>query len=156
VGSVAPHQPASLLGVVVGSGEREAELRALAERLGVGDRVLWMGWRRDLPEIYGALDALALPSHDEGTPVAVLEALAAGLPVVARDVGGVGEVLAEVGAGTVLPREAGAEAWAEALAAAAGSPALHRNVRDGVVSRFSVERLARDLAALYRDEAARA
>ncbi len=149
-------QPASLLGVVVGSGEREAELRALAERLGVSDRVLWMGWRRDLPDIYTALDVLALPSHDEGTPVAVLEALAAGLPVVARDVGGVGEVLADLGAGTVLPREAGAEAWAEALAAAAGAPSLDRAVRDRVVARFSVARLARDLAALYREEAARA
>ncbi|MHB1193094.1 MAG: glycosyltransferase [Longimicrobiales bacterium] len=151
---VATHQPASLLGVVVGSGEREAELKALAARLGVGDRVVWLGWRRDLADIYGALDALALPSHDEGTPVAVLEALAAGLPVVARDVGGVGEVLSDVGAGTVLPREAGAEAWAAALTAAVEAPAMDRAVRDAVVARFSVERLARDLAALYREEGA--
>jgi glycosyltransferase involved in cell wall biosynthesis len=147
--------PASLLGVVVGSGEREAELKVLAARLGVEDRVLWLGWRRDLPEIYAALDALALTSHDEGTPVAVLEALAAGLPVVARDVGGVGEVLADARVGMVLPREAGAEAWASALAAAADSPPLDRDVRDAVVARFSVARLARDLAALYAEELAR-
>jgi glycosyltransferase involved in cell wall biosynthesis len=88
--------------------------------------------------------------------VAVLEALAAGLPVVARDVGGVGEVLSDVGAGTVLSREAGAEAWAQALAEAAGAPALGRAVRAAVVARFSVERLARDLAALYRHEWERA
>ena len=141
-----------LLGVVVGAGEREAELKALAERLGVGTRVLWLGWRRDLPDIYAALDALALPSHDEGTPVAVLEALASGLPIVARDVGGVGEVLSDVGAGTLLPREAGPDAWARALDAATGGEALPRGTRDAVVARYSVPRLARDLAALYTEE----
>lgn len=148
--------PPRLLGVVVGSGEREAELKALAVRLGVADRVLWLGWRRDLPGIYAALDALALPSHDEGTPVAVLEALAAGVPVVARDVGGVGEVLAELGVGAVLPREAGPEAWAEALGRAASAPSLPDLARDAVVARYSVERLARDLGELYAGEAARA
>lgn len=144
-----------LLGVVVGSGEREIDLKVLAGRLGVAERVLWLGWRRDLPEIYAALDAVALPSHDEGTPVAVLEALAAGLPIVARDVGGVGEVLADVGAGTLLPRDAGSEAWARAMAAAVEAPPLAREVRDAVVARWSVPRLARDLAALYMEEVAR-
>jgi glycosyltransferase involved in cell wall biosynthesis len=147
---------ARLLGIVVGSGEREVDLKALAGRLGVSDRLLWLGWRRDLPEVYAALDALALPSHDEGTPVAVLEALAAGLPVVARDVGGVGEVLADVGAGTVLPRDAGPEAWSRAMVAAVEARPLARQVRDAVVARWSVPRLARDLAALYADEVARA
>jgi len=145
-----------LFGVVVGSGEREAELKALAARLGVADRVRWLGWRRDLPDIYAALDALALTSHDEGTPVAVLEALASGLPVVARDVGGVGEVLADVGTGTLLPREAGADAWARALAAAARCGELPRGTRDAVVARYSVPRLARELAALYAEELGRA
>ena len=147
---------ARLLGIVVGSGEREVDLKALAGRLGVSDRLLWLGWRRDLPEVYAALDALALPSHDEGTPVAVLEALAAGLPVVARDVGGVGEVLADVGAGTVLPRDAGPEEWSRAMVAAVEARPLARQVRDAVVARWSVPRLARDLAALYADEVARA
>jgi len=145
----------ALLGVVVGAGEREAHLKALAARMGVADRVLWLGWRRDLTGIYAALDALALPSHDEGTPVAVLEALAAGLSVVARDVGGVGEVLSDAGAGTLLPREAGADAWARALEAATKSGELARATRDAVVERYSVARLARDLAALYAAELGR-
>ncbi len=144
-----------LLGVVVGSGEREPELKALAARLGVGDRVLWLGWRRDLPEIYTALDTLALTSHDEGTPVAVLEALASGLPVVVRDVGGVGEVLEEVGAAAPVPREAGPDAWARALAAAARGGELAEGTREAVVARYSVARLARDLAALYTRELGR-
>lgn len=141
---------ASIVGVVVGSGEREAELRARAASLGLGEGVLWLGWRRDLPEVYAALDALALTSHDEGTPVAVLEALAAGVPVVVRDVGGVGEVLEGVGAGTILPRAADAATWASALREAA-SGSVPDGARRRVVEHFSVERLSRDLRALYRE-----
>lgn len=145
----------AVLGVVVGAGEREAELKALAARLGLGgDGVLWLGWRRDLPDVYAALDAVALTSHDEGTPVAVLEALAAGVPVVARDVGGVGEVLEDAGAGALLPREADADAWGSALCAAAAAPPLAQEVRQAIVERYSVPRLARDLAALYTQELA--
>jgi glycosyltransferase involved in cell wall biosynthesis len=135
---------------VVGSGERESALRAHAAALGLGDEVLWLGWRRDLPELYAAMDVVALTSQDEGTPVALLEALAAGTRVVARDVGGVAEVLGDAGAGVVLPREAGAAAWGAALAAEAAGGALDERVRADVVARYSVERLARDMAALYR------
>lgn len=142
----------SVLGVVVGSGEREEPLKALAARLGLAGAVVWLGWRRDLPEVYTALDALALTSHDEGTPVAVLEALATGLPVVARDVGGVGEVLDKVGAGTVLPRDAGPTAWGAAVLTAAHAPPLAPAIREAIVDRYAVPRLARDLSALYREE----
>lgn len=142
----------SLLGVVVGGGEREAELKEMAARLGVAERVIWLGWRQDLPAIYPALDALALTSHDEGTPVAVLEALAAGVPVVARDVGGVGEVLAGAGTGTLIPQEAGPDVWAQALEAAVDGPGLDQAVRRAVAERYSVARLARDMARLYAAE----
>ena len=144
-----------VMGVVVGAGEREDHLKAVAGALGIEDRVLWLGWRRDLPELYSALDAVALTSHDEGTPVALLEALAAGAPVVARDVGGVAEVLGDVGAGQVIPRNAGPEAWAEALEGAAAGAEVPREARQNVVERFAVGRLASDLAGLYRAELAR-
>lgn len=144
-----------LVGVVVGSGEREDVLKALAARLGLGDAVLWLGWRQELRDVYAALDALALTSHDEGTPVAVLEALAAGVPVVARDVGGVGEVLEEVAAGVLLAREAGADAWGRALARAAAGEGVADGVRARVAGRFSVDRLSRDLDGLYRDALSR-
>lgn len=143
-------------GVVVGAGEREAHLKALAASLGLAGKVLWLGWRRDLPQLYSALDAVALTSHDEGTPVALLEALAAGVPVVARDVGGVAEVLGDAGAGRVIPRDAGPDVWAGALEEAATGPEVAADVRRGVVERFSVERLAGDMASLYHDELARA
>ena len=151
--STAPHP---VLGVVVGAGEREAHLKAVAASLGLEDGILWLGWRRDLPELYSALDAVALTSHDEGTPVALLEALAAGVPVVARDVGGVAEVLGEAGAGKVVARDADLGAWARALEGAATGPEVPSHVRSGVVARFAIGRLAADVASLYRTELARA
>ncbi len=143
-----------LHGVVVGSGEREAELRAVAKHLGIAPRVKWLGWRRDLHEIYPALDLVALTSHDEGTPVALLEAMASGVRVAARDVGGVGEILDEAGSGHLIPAVAGSREWAVALRAALHSDAPTSAVRDRIVRRFSVDRLADDLAALYRTELA--
>lgn len=147
-------------GVVVGAGEREGELRRRAEGLGLdGDAVLWLGWRRDLPRLYAALDLVALTSHDEGTPVALLEALAAGTPVVAREVGGVGEVLRNAGAGRLVPSGAGPEEWARALLDALGpgwARGLPGAVRSAVARRYSVERLVGDLAALYEEEMRRA
>lgn len=138
-----------VMGVVVGSGEREGHLRGLAARLGIEDAVSWLGWRRDLPELYTALDTVALTSHDEGTPVALLEALATGTPVVARDVGGVREVLEQAGAGRVVERSADAQAWARTLARP--TAALPPEVRAAVVARYSVDRLTSDLDCLYRE-----
>lgn len=136
-------------GLVVGSGEREGELRARACEAGLDDALVWLGWRRDLPRLYAAMDVLALTSHDEGTPVAVIEALAAGVRVVARDVGGVAEMLAGAELGTVVPRDADGEGWAEALARACALPEPGPEVRARVAASYSVERLAGDLEALY-------
>ena len=148
--------PGPARALVVGSGERESVLRARAEALGVQDRVTWLGWRRDLPRLYPAMDVLLLTSHDEGTPVAVFEALVTGTPVVARDVGGVAEVLADsLGAGSssvVIPRDASLETWAAVAIRTAAGPALPRERRADVARRFSVERLAADVAALYAKE----
>ena len=143
---------AGAVAVVIGAGEREESLKALAASLGLEGAVRWLGWRRDLPELYSALDAVALTSHDEGTPVALLEALAAGTSVVARDVGGVAEVLEDAGAGRVVPRAAGAEAWGDALHEELVGPPVSGAVRASLTRRYSVERLVDDLGALYRRE----
>lgn len=175
----APGAARSVRGVVVGAGEREEELRRRAAEMGMEEAVLWLGWRRDLPRLYAALDAVALTSHDEGTPVALLEALATGTRVVAREVGGVGEVLRGAGAGRLLPPDADAGSWARALAEETGlartdpdaptaSPGpepgpsprwaqgLPAELRAEVARRYSVERLVDDLSRLYREEAKRA
>ena len=137
--------------VIVGGGEdREKVLRERTRRLGIEGRVLWLGWRRDLRLIYPVMDVVALTSRDEGTPVALLEALAAGIPVVARAVGGVPEVLEEGRLGELVEEDD-----PEAVAIAV-SRAFRRTVddatRDHVVRRFAVERLCADVASLYREE----
>ncbi len=141
--------------LVVGGGEdREEALRERSRRLGIENRVMWLGWRRDLPQLYPAMDVVALTSRDEGTPVALLEALASGIPVAATAVGGVAEVLEEGRLGELVD-----EAEPEAVAVAVRR-AFERRVddatRDQVVARFSVERLCSDMAALYREEMERA
>ena len=146
-----------VVGLVVGGGDREGELRRRATASGLEGTVRWLGWRTDLPELYAAMDVLALTSHDEGTPVAVIEALATGTPVVARDVGGVGEVLEGCDGGVCVPRQLGPGGWAETLsqfardALAAGTS----ESRVEVTRRFAVSRLAADLEEVYREELTR-
>ena len=79
--------------IVVGSGEREHALRSYVSDKGLEDVVHWLGWRKDLPQVFPAFDVTALTSFDEGTPVSLIESLASGTPVVAVAVGGVPEIL---------------------------------------------------------------
>jgi glycosyltransferase involved in cell wall biosynthesis len=139
---------------VGGGDERERVLRERAERLGIGGRVSWLGWRKDLEALYPAMDVVALTSHDLGTPVALLEALAAGVPVAARAVGGVAEVLEEGRLGELV-RRADPDVMAAAIERAS-LRAVDDATRDAVAARFSSERLCRDVAALYREELERA
>jgi glycosyltransferase involved in cell wall biosynthesis len=141
--------------VVVGGGEeREQALRERARRLGIDGRVLWLGWRRELPRLYPAMDVVALTSHDEGTPVALLEALAGGIPVAARAVGGVPEVLEQGRLGELVEEDDPTEMAAAIVRASERS--VPDQIRLDVVRRFSVERLSADIAALYREELERA
>jgi glycosyltransferase involved in cell wall biosynthesis len=80
--------------VLVGEGPMEADLRALAHRLGLADTVLFAGVRDDMPAVYNALDVLVSSSHSEAMPLALMEAMASGVPVVASRVGGVPDIVA--------------------------------------------------------------
>ena len=136
---------------IVGSGELESTLRERAVELGLDGAVRWLGWREDLDRIQAALDLLVLTSHDEGTPVALIEGLAAGTPILSTDVGGIREMLGRTDApGTVVP--AGDEgAFAEALVARVagdGAPA-DPAVRARVAAAFSVEGLCERVSDLY-------
>src|SRR5207248_10690373 len=75
--------------LLVGDGERRAELERLVDQLGLTSSVRFLGWRRDLVSIYADLGVVALTSLNEGSPVALIEALASARPVVATAVGGV-------------------------------------------------------------------
>lgn len=89
--------------VVVGDGGRRAALEALARDLGLASRVHFLGWREDLEAILPELDVLICCSRNEGTPVAVIEAMAAGVPVLSTDVGGVGDLLTHGETGWLVP-----------------------------------------------------
>jgi glycosyltransferase involved in cell wall biosynthesis len=90
--------------LVVGGGEREAELKALAAELRLGSHVHFLGWRSDTPRIYADLDVVVLTSDNEGMPTSIIEAMAAGRPVVATDVGGVRSLVHHEQTGLLVPR----------------------------------------------------
>lgn len=112
--------------LMVGGGPLRAELVALAGQLGLTERVHWLGSRQDIPAILADTDIKVLASDWEGLPGALLEAMAAGCPVVATDVGGVSELLVNGETGFLTP-PGDAEALAAALSRLVTDPALrHR------------------------------
>lgn len=140
--------------LIAGDGEPEyrAELEALSTQLGLAEHVRWLGWRQDLPGLLGAMDIFALTSDDEGTPVAVIEAICAGTTVVARTVGGVPDVIAGLPTAVRVDSD-GAGPFSDALLRARAlhvDPALRGELRRTVADRFSSARLADDIDALYR------
>ena len=80
---------------MVGSGREEVALRRLADELGLGNRVRWTGAIPEAGRLMRAFDAFLLSSRTEGTPIALLESMAAGTPAVVTPVGGVGDVISE-------------------------------------------------------------
>lgn len=98
--------------LLVGEGPERPRLQELARRLGVADLCVWTGPVEDMPTLYRAVDAVALPSRNEGTPVVLIEALACGVPVIASAVGGVPDVLRQGEWGYLVPPDAN---WKPAL-----------------------------------------
>jgi len=136
--------------VVVGDGELRKELERCALELGLSDRVRFVGFRRDTPRIYAALNVTVLSSYNEGLPVTLIEALASGCYVVATTVGGVKDLVTDERLGLTVPpgdTEALADAIVEALAA-------RREVCDAdrqeAASRYGIGRLTADIDRLYR------
>ncbi len=144
--------PSSLF-LVVGDGERRSELEALAATLGLGDAVRFLGWRADLPEIYRASDVVALTSRNEGSPVALIEAMAAGRAVVSTSVGGVPDVVADGRTGVLVPMD-DAAGMAAALMRLAADPVLRAslggNAQAGAIAKYDAPRLLGDIDGLYR------
>jgi glycosyltransferase involved in cell wall biosynthesis len=89
--------------VVVGTGPLEQHLRQEARELGLAESVLFLGMRDDVPDLLPGFDVFGLTSRFEGLPIALLEALAAGLPAVATTVGGVPEVITDGREGLLVP-----------------------------------------------------
>lgn len=89
--------------VVIGEGQEESALRNLAQALGIADRVLWRGAIASAERLFAAFDAFLLSSRTEGTPMVLLEAMAANVPIVATEVGGVPDVIDSSSARLVRP-----------------------------------------------------
>jgi len=140
--------------LVVGNGERRSELEDRVRQLGLGQRVRFLGWRADLPIIYGDLDVVVLSSRNEGLPVSLIEAMAAARPVVATRVGGVPDLVEDRVTGLLVP-PGEPEALAEAIVALLGDSDRRRVMgeagRKRVHPAFSAERLVQDMDRLYAD-----
>lgn len=136
---------------VVGDGTMRPELEALARSLGCADAVDFVGYRRDLARIAAGSDAALLTSDNEGTPVALIEAAAAGRPAVSTDVGGVRDIVVE-GSGLLAPR-GDESAIAALMGQIASEPELRRSMgaraREHVAGEFTTARLLGDIDAIY-------
>jgi glycosyltransferase involved in cell wall biosynthesis len=139
--------------LVAGDGPLCEELQGLAERLGMEDRVLFLGYRSDARALMGLLDVLVVPSMTEGSPLIVLEAMAAGVPVVASDVGGVPDQARHGEEGLLVPPgdpEALAGAMGELLRDPKRARRLGAAGRRRTENGFSHETLVRRIEGVYR------
>lgn len=147
---VAREHPASRF-VIAGDGECAEPLRARAARLGLADRVHFLGWRADVAALYADLDVVALTSHSEGTPVSVIEALAARRAVVATAVGGVPDVVSQ-GTG-ILVRDGDTAGIARAIVSLIDDPERRHRLgeagRARVVPTYDAAALVRRIEDLY-------
>lgn len=147
---------------MAGDGELRGEVEADIARLGLGERVRLTGWQREMHHLYEQSDVLMLTSKNEGTPVAAIEAMAAGCVVLLPDVGGVADLMCgepEPHAGYciydngILVKDRTPEAFADALEWLAAQPErrLHmgRAASSFAEQKFSKQRLVKDLEAIY-------
>jgi glycosyltransferase involved in cell wall biosynthesis len=138
--------------LIVGDGECHEALISTptAERL--APRLTWTGFTERIEDVYFASDIVALTSDNEGTPVSLIEAQAAAVPVVSTDVGGVGAVVSH-GVSGFLVNPSDTRAFADAVAELVDDPALARRFgltgRERVQSAFGLDRLVTDLDLLY-------
>ena len=150
---IAVQEPAARF-VIVGDGVFRPNLENQARQHGITDRVLFTGWRRDLPRIYADLNVLVVSSDNEGTPVSAIEAMASSCPVVATRVGGLPDLIEDQKTGRLVPPR-DAEALASAVLDLLNNPQtaceLGQNAMEAVRQRFTVQRLLSDMDHLYTE-----
>ncbi len=158
-----------IMGIIVGDGALRGALEARVRENNWQDHLQFTGWKRELVQVYSDLDVVCVTSWNEGTPVAMIEAMAAGRAVIATDVGGVRDVLEDstmpeavipqggyqVTSRGILIRAGDKDALAKAMEKLAHDPDLRlrlgRASREHVVRRFAHERLLRDMTGLYEE-----
>ncbi len=140
--------------LVVGDGELRTRLEEEARDLGVAGRVHFLGWRTDIPDILSQTDIVVLTSLKEGTPAVLIEAAAAGKPVVSSDVGGIRSIVEHKETGLLVPPGNPIE-LALSIRSLVDHPQLRRamgtRARRMAEKRFGTRRFVRDTADLYCD-----
>ena len=138
----------------VGQGEGRESLENLAHQLGLQDRVLFLGQRRDIASLLRAVDAFVLPSIFEGLPLVALEAMAAGVPIVGTRVCGTEEAIGGEEFGWLVPpRDPAslAHALSQVLARPGEAARRAERARGRVARDFGAARMARETEAVYRE-----
>jgi glycosyltransferase involved in cell wall biosynthesis len=136
--------------VIVGGGELAGDLRQLALELGIADLTVFTGWRRDLEKVYADLDVLVNTANNEGTPVALIEAMAARVPVVATAVGGVPDMIESERSGFLVP-SGDLDALVVAVERALAAPAaLLDAAQNYALENHNLDRMLTGVANLYR------
>lgn len=148
-----PALPSATL-VLVGDGAERGALERLARELGVADRLLITGWSATARSYLPTFDVFAMPSRWEGMPLGILEAMHAGLPVLATNVGSVAEAVSDGESGYVVARD-DADAVRDRLGRLIADPALCRRMGDRgraiAVERFTDVVMARRYEAIYEE-----
>ena len=137
---------------IAGDGRLRSFLEQECHRLGISGRVFFIGWREDLSTVMAGWDVFVLPSLDEGFPIAALEAMAAGLPVIASAVGGLLELVQDGETGWLVPAAAPTELTSrlrelisdDRRREAMGIAGRRRALRD-----FSIARMVAQTVAVY-------
>lgn len=140
--------------VIVGQGELEKPLKQLAHDLGLGDRLIFTGFRADVPAVLEALDLFVMSSHLEGLGTIVLDALAAGKPVVATRAGGIPEMIEDGRHGLLVPpRDPAAlgQAILRVLRAPDRAASLAEQGRLRVLEQYSADAMVEGNLAAYRE-----
>jgi glycosyltransferase involved in cell wall biosynthesis len=138
--------------VLAGDGIERKRIEDAARSLGVDDRVTFLGYREDVPDLLAACDLFVLPSLYEGLPVSVLEAMAAGKPVVATEIGGTREAVSNGETG-LLVSPGDPNALAGAIRSVLSDPQLARRLgeagRQRALEEFSADRMVRKVTQVY-------
>jgi len=153
LGLTAQSQPRAHV-AIAGRGQLADALNRRAQELGLSDRVHLLGLRSDIPDLLAAADVFVLPSVSEGLPLVLLEAMFAGLPIIASDVGDVRLALADGEAG-LLVHPGSPEALAEALDCVLRNPgeasALGKRAASRAAAEYGISRMVASYAAAYGD-----
>ena len=149
--------------IIIGDGELGEELKKYSIDFGIKDDVIFTGWRKDLENIYSDLDMVVITSFNEGTPVSIIEAMAAGKPVIATDVGGVRDIFTpkleirnskfEIQEEGILINSNDSDSLSEGIDFLLDNPEMAKdmgkNGRVAVKERFDIQRLVNDMEKMY-------